>query len=109
MRNNIWRFAYFHIYQANAVIEELGKSGSVSAAVKQQLTAEAKFVRAFCHFYLVNLFGDIPLVVTTDYRMNSVLGRTDKESVYRQIIADLKDAQAGLNEAYPTIGKSKTQ
>lgn len=105
IRNDIWRFGYFHIYQANAIIEGVDGSSSLSQSVKQQLKGEALFVRAFCHFYLVNLFGPVPLVTTTNYKANAALPRTAVEQVYQQIISDLKQAQVLLKETYPSSGR----
>jgi hypothetical protein len=72
------------------------------------LSGEAKFVRAFCYFHLVNLFGDVPLVTSTDYRENARKGRTKKEDVYLQIVADLTDAQNQLSENYVTTTAAPT-
>ncbi|MDZ7650256.1 MAG: RagB/SusD family nutrient uptake outer membrane protein [Cytophagales bacterium] len=53
-----WHEAYFYINNANAILEGLAKSSSLSAEVKLQIEGESKFIRAFCHFMLlVNLFG----------------------------------------------------
>jgi hypothetical protein len=57
-------------------------------------------MRAFCYFYLVNLYGDVPLVLATDYKQNALLARTGKDQVYQQIISDLKDAQNLLSDKY---------
>ncbi|MFS2185605.1 RagB/SusD family nutrient uptake outer membrane protein [Mucilaginibacter sp. Mucisp84] len=97
---NLWSPIYNYIYQANAIIEGLSKSTGVSPQVKQQLIGESKFIRAFWHFYLVNLFGDVPLVTSTNYKINSLATRSPKELVYAQIIADLIDAQKLLNTNY---------
>jgi hypothetical protein len=48
----------------------------------------------------VNTYGDVPLALTSDYRTNNTLSRAPKEQVYAQIIADLKDAQSQMGEAY---------
>lgn len=91
--NRIWRWGYNYIYQANACIEGIARSSGISPAVKNQLTGEVKVVRALCYFYLVNLFGDVPLETTTDYRLNATMPRTSSEKIYQQIISDLSDAQ----------------
>jgi hypothetical protein len=96
---NFWSPIYKLIYSANAAIEGLNAS-SISTKVKGQLIGEAKFLRAFCYFYLVNLYGDVPLLTGTDYRENSKAGRTPKEDVYSQIITDLLDAKTSLSEEY---------
>lgn len=98
--NNLWSDPFKYINNANAVLEGLTNSTGVTSSIKQQLIGEAKFVRAFCNFYLVNLFGDIPLVTGTDYRQNAVLSRVSANDVYKQIIVDLKDAETLLPQDY---------
>jgi hypothetical protein len=98
---NFWSSIYInYIFRSNAAIEGISKSTSLSTQVKKQLLGEAKFMRAFSFFYLVNLFGDVPLVLTTDYKINSTIGRFPKEEIYKQIIIDLKDAQNLLSNEY---------
>ncbi len=99
-----WDEAYQYIYAANAALEGLRKPNGVSDETKMQLEGEALFIRAFCHFYLVNLFGDVPYLTSTDYKANIVMGRTPKDEVYRLMVADLKDAQAKLKETYAAAG-----
>lgn len=94
--SNFWNEPFQYIYSANAILEGLNNPNGVSAAMKEQLNGEAKFVRAFCYFYLVNIFGDVPIIMTTDYRANTVAPRSAKDEVYSQIISDLKDAQSFL-------------
>lgn len=89
---DFWTPAYTAIYRANAVIEGVANSEKLSEAVKWQLTGEAKFLRAFCHFYLVNLYGDVPLMISTDWRQTASMGRTAIHAIYRQIEQDLQQA-----------------
>ena len=91
---------YKFIFYANSVLEGLTKSSGVTTSTKAQLEGEAKFVRAFCYFYLINLFGDVPLINSTDFRVNSTASRSSVAQVYQQIIADLQDAQILLTEDY---------
>jgi hypothetical protein len=98
--SNTWSSSYNYIYQANAVYEGCTASTALSSAVKKQLMAEAVFIRAYWYFYLVNLYGDVPLIMATDYELNRTAARTSKDLVYQQIIKDLKNAQANLNPNY---------
>ncbi len=68
--------------------------------MKRQLTGEAKFMRAFLHFYAVNLYGDIPLITVTNYLANNQIARTPKKDVFKQIIKDLQDAKDLLGDDY---------
>jgi len=99
---SLWSSLYKTIYEANAVIQGLDKSLSVSTEVRNQLKGEALFIRAFCHFYLVNLFGDVPVVLGTDYSENSTISRKAEDIVYSQIIEDLLHAQENLGDSYAT-------
>lgn len=95
-----WSSGYKYIYQANAIIEALQNNGNITSPVRQQLTGESKFLRAFWHFYLTNMYGDIPLILTTDYSINERISRTPRAQVYTQIIKDLNDAAQLLNASY---------
>jgi hypothetical protein len=98
----LWKSLYKTIYGANAVIQGVTESTSVSDSVKKQLEGEARFLRAFCNFYLVNLFGDVPLVKTVDYEMNSVIGKSSVADIYNDIIQDLNASTDMLSEEYVT-------
>ena len=102
---NIWYKSYYHIYCANILIENLQKSTGISVAVKNQLIGEAKFLRAFFQFYLLNFFGPIPMAVSTDYSANASPKRMDSAAVYKQIVNDLIDAQSILTENYVALEK----
>ncbi len=98
--SDFWGPLFNYIFRCNSAIEGLNKSNSLTARVKNQLLGEAYFLRAFFNFYLVNLFGDIPLVTTSDYKINSLLHRADKVEVYQTIVSDLKKAEELLHINY---------
>lgn len=95
-----WNIAYQRIYQVNAAVEGLTLSNNLTPAVKKQLLGEAKFMRAFYYFYMVNLYGEIPLVLTTDYTVNALIGKSSISIVYQQIVLDLIEAKDLLNDKY---------
>lgn len=94
---DLWSSAYKIIYMCNAVLDGLQMSEGVTTKMKDKLMAEARFVRAFVYFYLVNLYGDVPLIQTTDYRENAQASRNTTPEVYELIIDDLKSAVAVLD------------
>jgi starch-binding outer membrane protein, SusD/RagB family len=96
----LWTRAYQVIYMANAAILGVQQSGSLSAPVASQVTGEAEFMRAFFYFNLVNEFGAVPLVTSTDYTTNESVKRSPIADVYAQIVSDLKDAQSKLTDNY---------
>lgn len=98
--NSFWETPYSLIYQTNSIIEGLTASTKLTPSVKKSLMGEAQFLRGFFYFYMVNYFGDIPLILNTDYKVNTLLPRTDKALVWTSIINDFKDAQTNLSSAY---------
>ncbi len=106
LQSHFWQASFKYLWYTNSVIEGIAKS-NLTQSVKNRLEGEAKFIRAFSNFYLVNIFGAIPLVTNTDYRVNSVISRTNPAEVYAFIIEDLLDAQAKLSEGYITAGRTR--
>jgi hypothetical protein len=98
-----WDRCYEFIYRVNAAIDGITASGDLTPAVKQQLLGECRFFRGFFYFYLVNLYGDVPLVLTTDYKQNALMSRTVSATVYQQVLTDLLEAKQLLNEQYVGI------
>lgn len=102
-----WSGLYARIARANYAIEGVNASPNLSATVKNQLVGEAKFIRAWCYFYLVNFFGDVPLVVSTDALSNGLLPRTSITDINKQIVQDLSDAKNLLTAAYPSAERAR--
>lgn len=94
-----WSYPYKVIYEANSIIENLQNSTVLPQAAKTQYIGEAKFFRAFGHFLLANLFGDVPLILSTDVSKTALQPRTSKDSVLAQVTADLTDAAAALQSS----------
>ncbi|KFF16531.1 RagB/SusD family nutrient uptake outer membrane protein [Flavobacterium hydatis] len=96
-----WNNSYNQIYASNAVLEGV-QTAPFSTQDKAQLQGEALFIRALLHFYLLQLFGDIPYIQTTDYKVNSTVTRMTSNEIYAHIITDLKTAEALLPSSYST-------
>jgi hypothetical protein len=66
--NGCWTVHYRAIADINPAIKALNENTLGTAAsqeVKDQLMAQAKFLRAFNYFNLVRLYGDVPLIIET--------------------------------------------
>ncbi|MBO0353535.1 RagB/SusD family nutrient uptake outer membrane protein [Muricauda ruestringensis] len=98
---SLWSSAYNIVYMANSVLEGVSASEQISVEVSNQLEGEVRFIRAFTFFQLVNLYGEVPLVLTTDYRINAEMSRASVEEVYSQISIDLQEAVTLLDAGYP--------
>ncbi|WP_153797930.1 RagB/SusD family nutrient uptake outer membrane protein [Foetidibacter luteolus] len=93
---NWWNGAYSVIAQANLVLQKVPGITPMDEAQKKRILGEAKFLRAWSYFYLVRLYGAVPLI-TEPVEANSpqlTPGRSSIDSVYNLIVADLTDAEA---------------
>lgn len=95
-----WSTTFTLIYTCNAAIEGVQNSTTLNTDLKKQLIGEAEFMRALLYYYLVNSYGKVPLILTTDYRVNITAKRAEVSEVYMQIINDLKNAQSKLSKDY---------
>ncbi len=88
--DGIWEGFYKTISLANTIIEVLPEKDFSS---KEQIIAEAKFLRAYNYFELITLFGDVPLILVSAKNESEYNNpRIPKEEVYAQIEGDLTDA-----------------
>lgn len=102
-----WNSAYNQVYAANAIIEGVNASVALSEVDKKQLTAEALFVRSLLHFYLLNLYGDVPYIITTDYQQNKEVHKMPSAGLYSHIIKDLESAVSLLPEQYISSDRTR--
>jgi len=99
--SQLWANHYTNLYSVNAILAGVAGNTQLSLSFRNQVTGEMKVLRSFYYFNLVNLFGGVPVVTSTDYRVNSRLPRSTVDSVYSKIISDLTDAQKLLKPGYP--------
>lgn len=104
---SLWSDSYSLIYAANAVLEGVAASQSLSGSDRDRLSGEALFLRSYIYSYLVQLFGDIPYVTGTDYTVNKSLPRTGSAEMYTRLIADLELAESRLADDYYGSGRAR--
>jgi len=100
----IWDNSYVPINNLNGILE-LGPQANVDAAVKTQLLGEAKFLRGFYYFLLVQTFGNVPLKLAYNNKPSTEDLRSPKKDVYNAIIKDLTESVSQLNNIQ--AGQSK--
>jgi len=105
-----WNNAYSIIYQANACIEGLQASKTITTATKNQFLGEATFLRDFCYFYLINLYGDVPYITSAvNWEQNLKSAKTPENQIYQFLIADLKNCQVWLKSDYSISSNERTR
>lgn len=90
--SELWNNSYSLIYSSNTIIEGL-RDAPLEGSQKDQFMGEALFLRGYLHFYLAQLFGDIPYIKSTDYNENASVSREPLSIVYQKIAEDLETAK----------------
>lgn len=103
-----WSSLYNTIYSANALISGDSVS-SLPPAYIARTVGEAKFIRALFYFYLVNNFGPVPLVLTSNVQVATNLPGDSVSAIYAQITKDLTDAAAVLPADFSLYGGHPTR
>lgn len=100
---------YKAIGLTNTAIAEISASDSVSQSAKTITIARAKFLRGYAYTYLVQLFGEVPLVVSVSDSLTGAK-RASIDDVYTQIVKDLTEAREGLPDydSSPIIPSKET-
>jgi hypothetical protein len=110
-----WGYLYNHIASCNSVIVNVPKvtDAALTDSRKTQIVGEAQFIRARAYFDLVRLYSAVPLVLTelptiTSSNLTEIYpllypARTSADSVYDQLITDLKSAA----DAVPATASNK--
>lgn len=98
--NNYWTFAYEAISRANNVIAKV-PAVKMDENLKQRILGEAKFIRAYMYFNLVNIFGKVPLKLLPQNSPDAIhVPLSDESKIYQQIEQDLLEAAAVLPVSY---------
>jgi starch-binding outer membrane protein, SusD/RagB family len=100
----VWYYMYNGIARANNVLENVDRV-DMNAVRLNQIKGEARFLRGMFYFYLVRIFGDVPLI---DYYMGKpdMLSRSTAEKVYEIIISDFKFAYENLPSTTTELGRA---
>ncbi|WP_158618032.1 RagB/SusD family nutrient uptake outer membrane protein [Chitinophaga lutea] len=106
---HLWKWPYQYIYQINSSLEALNAAAQLSVTQKNKLISECKFLRAFCYFYLTNLFGSIPYIATGDWRVSQSIPNISQSEVYIHILRDLQESIQGLPDDYQMYNNEKVR
>lgn len=97
---NFWQFTYEAIARANNVIAFV-PAVTMDDGLKNRIIGEAKFLRAYNYFNLVNIFGKVPLKLLPPITQEAInVPLSEIVTIYLQIEKDLTDAAAVLPPSY---------
>jgi hypothetical protein len=93
----IWTTFYQAIGRSNLLLKAIEDDKGMTDASKQVAKGEALFIRSLCYFWVVRIWGPVPLRLTPISGSSDVnLAVSDINAIYTQIIADLKLAETYL-------------
>jgi len=93
----IWQEPFKAIFRANAVLENTNETNVSDATARNGFLGQAYFMRAFSYWYLVNLYGNVPLVTNTAQSSADFFpAQASPSEVWAQIIADFTQAESLL-------------
>lgn len=90
--NDAWRFHYNVIKAANLIVDNAGKTPVPESEINIAI-GQAKFWRAYAYFYLVRLFGPLPVNMHNESD-GGTTQLTDVQGIYDLIVKDLEDCDA---------------
>jgi len=96
---NYWATGYERIRRVNEFMMGMDKYATIDDNLKKQYQAEARFIRAYCYFWLVKINGSVILLdkATTDGNNP----RSSEDDCWNFIAADLAFAAENLPVSWP--------
>jgi hypothetical protein len=107
--NNYLQIAWDHYYRlvnnATVVYDRSKIHEWQNISLKNQVMAEALFFRAYANFYLVNVWGPVPLIREEIKEIRLDFRRDPVEDIYDQILQDLITAEGLIDYTEPEPGR----
>lgn len=117
--NGVYADLYYAIYRCNSLLENFDLIEGLTDADRSRMEAEARFIRAFCHWHVVKIWAQ-PYgytadnshlgIVIRDKASNEPLARNTVAEVYNFIVSEMEVAANTLpssNGNYATSNAAK--
>ncbi len=103
--HDVWNFNFAGVSRASFIIQN---EDNVDFEGKEEIVAEARFLRAYFNFELLKWFGPIPIKPEGMFELGdeTTLPRASEGEVYDYIEEDLKSAIEGLNTTPAELGRA---
>lgn len=100
-----WAGAYETIKNANMILQEIDNK-NFAINVKNRIIGEAKCLRAWSYFTLVQFFGDVPLrEKVVNNSADIAINRTPQADIYKFIFSDIVEAEQKVPEEEQEAGR----
>lgn len=91
-----WTALYLLIHRANTALDGIESNTTVDEGIKNELTAEARFLRGWAYNEIATLWGGAPVYTTRLTTLDGFQPRSSREEVFAQAQADLQFAADNL-------------
>jgi hypothetical protein len=105
---SMWALLYDGVTRCNLVLSKV-PSIKMDKTLQDRILGEAKFLRAYYYFTLINIFGDVPVILQPLRADQLQIPQSPEQQIYESVIEpDLKEAAASLPESYtgPDVGRA---
>ena len=97
----VWSSRYEAIRRANIFFNNINNVKEISEETRAEYIAQARFIRAWHYFTLIELYGDVPFVTDEISIEESIeLERTNRDTILSFIYDELEAAISDLPESY---------
>ncbi|NJK94089.1 MAG: RagB/SusD family nutrient uptake outer membrane protein [Bacteroidales bacterium] len=101
--DGLWGYGFDRVNKANQLIFQLEQLTNFDAKLKAQFFAELKILRAFGYYWLIDYFGNVPIVDRFDVPKGYMPANdpdfaTGRKKVFEFIEKDIKDNIASLSD-----------
>ncbi|HEX6430260.1 MAG TPA: RagB/SusD family nutrient uptake outer membrane protein [Niastella sp.] len=102
-----WTTLYEAIGRANSLIDNLDKNTTISDAAKKKAYGEAYFVRGYCYYFAVRVWGKVPLRLHPIVSVNDVaMALSPVNVIYDSVIKDMTFAETALPNTTASPGRA---
>lgn len=98
-----WKYLYKVIVLTNKSLDIISnKSALLSAAQQEEYRAEIRAIRAMFYYYAMDMFGRVPLVLSSAEQLHSSLfqGQTDRSSIFQFVFQELQQVLPSLPDQH---------
>lgn len=100
---DIWEKMYIGLYSINELLYRIDKI-DMNEIRKEEIKAEARFLRGWHYFYMGMIFGGVPVYTTVPHEIDK--GRNSLQEVMTQALTDLQYAYDNLSDNLSDPGRA---
>lgn len=106
--NNTWNYSFRWVNQSNMLILQLQKLENIDEALREAFIAELKIIRALGYYYLIDNFGNVPIVDRFDVEPGFSPPNNANFAAGRKAVFDFIEADLTQNIEKLSTGKNKS-